>query len=105
MWKWLDSGEVEFRVRAVSATGADPQPVIRIGYRLVRGHERRVFLDGVRRRMRTFVQVGLEEDAAAEPIRRAADALTARSSTPSAPRTTSWPATSRLRRGRRACGS
>lgn len=80
VWKWVATGEVEFRVHSISREAHIPNLVIRLGYRLVRGHERRMFLDGVRRRMRTFVQVGLEEDAAAEPIRRAADALTARSS-------------------------
>ncbi len=80
VWKWLATGEVEFRVHAISRDAHIPNLVIRLGYRLVRGHERRLFLNSTSRRMRTFVQVALDEDAAAEPVRRAADELTARSS-------------------------
>jgi uncharacterized protein (UPF0548 family) len=34
VWKWLDSGDVEFRVHVVSRPGRIPNPVIRIGFRL-----------------------------------------------------------------------
>ena len=78
VWKWLATGEVEFRVHAISRDAHISNLVIRLGYRLVRSHERRLFLDSTGRRMRTFVQVALDEDAAAEPVRRAADELTAR---------------------------
>ena len=80
VWKWLATGEVEFRVHAISRDAHIPNLVIRLGYRLVRSHERRLFLDSTRRRMRTFVQVALDEDVGAQPIHRAADELTARSS-------------------------
>jgi hypothetical protein len=32
--KWLDSGEVEFRIHAVSRPAHIPNPVIRLGFRL-----------------------------------------------------------------------
>jgi uncharacterized protein (UPF0548 family) len=80
VWKWLATGEVEFRVHAISRDAHISNLVLRLGYRLVRRHERRLFLDSTSRRMRTFVQVALAEEAAAEPIRRAADTITARSS-------------------------
>jgi uncharacterized protein (UPF0548 family) len=34
VWKWLDSGKVEFRVHVVSRPGRIPNPVIRLGFRL-----------------------------------------------------------------------
>ena len=34
VWKWLDSGDVEFRVHVVSRPGRIPNPLIRIGFRL-----------------------------------------------------------------------
>ena len=34
VWKWLDSGEVEFRIHAVSKPAHIPNPVIRLGFRL-----------------------------------------------------------------------
>ena len=34
VWKWLDSGTVEFRVHVVSRPGRIPNPLIRIGFRL-----------------------------------------------------------------------
>ena len=80
VWKWLDTGEVEFRVHSTARDAHISNPVIRLGYRLVRGRERRIFLESTRRRMRTFVELGLDGERADEPIRRAADELTARRS-------------------------
>jgi hypothetical protein len=34
VWKWLDSGEVEFRVEAFSRPARIDQPVVRLGFRL-----------------------------------------------------------------------
>jgi uncharacterized protein (UPF0548 family) len=34
VWKWLDSGTVEFRVHVVSRPGRIPNPVMRLGFRL-----------------------------------------------------------------------
>jgi uncharacterized protein (UPF0548 family) len=79
VWKWLATGEVEFHVHSISRDARIPNLVIRLGYRIVRTHERQMFLESTRRRMRTFVEVALDEAAAAEPIRRAAEELTARS--------------------------
>jgi hypothetical protein len=33
VWKWLDSGEVEFRIHVVSRPAGIPNPVIRLGFR------------------------------------------------------------------------
>ena len=34
VWKWLDSGDVEFRIHVVSRAAHIPNPVIRLGFRL-----------------------------------------------------------------------
>jgi len=81
VWKWLDTGEVEFRVHSIARDAHIRNLVIRLGYRLVRSHERQMFLDSTRRRMRTFVQLGLDADGGAvATIGRVAGELTARRS-------------------------
>lgn len=59
VWKWLQSGDVEFRVHSLSRDAPITNPVLWLGYRLLRGHERRAFLDATKRRMRTFVELAL----------------------------------------------
>lgn len=78
VWKWLDSGEVEFRVHSVSRPASIPNPVIRLGFWLLRGHERALFLDSTCRRMKEFTELGLGGDGHAERIRGAGPGLTAR---------------------------
>jgi hypothetical protein len=34
LWKWLDSGEVEFRIHVVSRPARIPNPVVRLGFRI-----------------------------------------------------------------------
>jgi uncharacterized protein (UPF0548 family) len=34
VWKWLDSGEVEFRIHVVSRPARIPNPVVRLGFRI-----------------------------------------------------------------------
>ena len=85
VWKWQDTGAVEFRVRAVSRTAPIPNPVIRIGFLLLRGHERRVFLDSTDRRMRELTAVALETDGSSNAVRDASSELTARRSERSDP--------------------
>ena len=82
VWKWLDTGEVSFHVRAVSRAASIANPVIRIGFWLLRGHERGVFLDSTDRRMRAFTELGLRGEGRAEEIRKASDSLTARRLSP-----------------------
>jgi uncharacterized protein (UPF0548 family) len=84
VWKWRDSGAVEFRVRAVSRPAPIPNPVVRIGFLLLRGHERRVFLDSTDRRMRELTALALG-DASADVVREAGHELTARRSARSDP--------------------
>ena len=78
VWKWPASGAVEFRVRAVSRTAHIANPLIRVGFRALRGHERAVFLDSTDRRMRTFTELALERVGRGARVREAAPGLTAR---------------------------
>jgi len=80
VWKWLDDGRVQFRVHAVARVSRIRNPIVRVGFHLLRGRERRAFLDSTRRRMLTFTQLALSRDGAGEGIRDAAAGLTARAS-------------------------
>jgi uncharacterized protein (UPF0548 family) len=85
VWKWQDSGAVEFRIRAVSRPAPIPNPVIRLGFLLLRGHERRVFLDSTDRRMRELTALALASDSPADAVGEASAELTARRSARSDP--------------------
>ncbi len=78
VWKWLGDGRVEFRVHAVSRPAPILNPIVRIGFHLLRGRERRAFLESTRERMRAFTEFALEEEGAARRVREAAAQLTAR---------------------------
>ena len=83
VWKWVDSGTVEFRVHSVSRAAPIRNPIVRIGFHLVKGRERQTFLDSTRERMRTFVKLALEQEGdGAAPVREAAAQITARRSAP-----------------------
>jgi uncharacterized protein (UPF0548 family) len=79
VWKWLDDGQVEFRVHAISRPARIPNPIIRLGFRLLRGREREAFLRSTRQRMRTFTELGLAGGDHDRAIRDASVELTARS--------------------------
>jgi len=79
VWKWHDTGEVQFRVRAVSRPAPVANPLVRVGFLLLRGHERAVFLDSTDRRMRTFTALAVAgEGAPANRVGEASRDLTAR---------------------------
>ena len=79
VWKWLDTGEVQFRVHAVSRTAAIANPVIRVGFWLVKGHERTLFLDSTQRRMQALTELALRAGGRRqESVGDAAAELTAR---------------------------
>lgn len=81
VWKWLDTGKVEFRVHSVSRAAPISNPFVALGFRLLRGHERAVFLDSTKRRMREFVELALSDrDHGGERVREAAAELTLRRS-------------------------
>jgi uncharacterized protein (UPF0548 family) len=78
VWKWNETGEVEFRVHAVARPAPISNPFVRIGFLVLRGHERRVFLDSTSRRMLAFTELGLEHDDGPRAVARAGPELTAR---------------------------
>lgn len=78
VWKWLDDGQVEFRVHAVSRPARIPNPIVRLGFHLLRDRERHAFLDSTKRRMRTFTELALTDEDPDRTIRDAAAAVTAR---------------------------
>jgi uncharacterized protein (UPF0548 family) len=79
VWKWLDTGEVEFRVYAVARTAPIANPLIRLGFRLLKGHERKVFLESTKRRMRSFTELALRSEEPGREIRESGAELTVRS--------------------------
>ena len=78
VWKWLDSGEVQFRVHAVSRTAPIANPLVRLGFWALRGHERALFLDSTDRRMRELTELALRRERRGERVRKASSDLTAR---------------------------
>jgi uncharacterized protein (UPF0548 family) len=78
VWKWIDSGEVEFRVHAVSTPASIANPVVRLGFWLLRSRERRAFLNSTDRRMLRFTELGLRSEGPGQRIREASGGLTAR---------------------------
>ena len=78
VWKWLDTGEVEFHARAVSRTAPISNPVIWTGFHLLKRYERRLYLNSTDRRMRELTARALREESPADAIRRASPELTAR---------------------------
>jgi len=78
VWKWLDSGEVEFHVHAVFRPAPIPNPLIRVGFWLLRSHERALFLGSTDRRMKEFTELGRQREGRGQRIREAGPSLTAR---------------------------
>jgi uncharacterized protein (UPF0548 family) len=78
VWKWPADGRVEFRVHAVARPAHIPNPIVRLGFHLLREHERQAFLASTKRRMLTFTQLALSREHAGDSIRDAAASLTAR---------------------------
>ena len=78
VWKWLGDGRVEFRVHAVARVAHIANPVVRLGFYLLRQHERQAFLASTKRRMLVFTQLALSREHSGDSIRDAAAGLTAR---------------------------
>ncbi|MFD0898881.1 DUF1990 family protein [Actinomadura sediminis] len=68
--KWLDTGEVEFRIHAVSRRGPIPNPVVRLGFMLFGRRTQLKFYRRACRRMERLTAAGLAERRRA-PVRRA----------------------------------
>jgi uncharacterized protein (UPF0548 family) len=64
--KWLDSGEVEFRIHVVSRPAHIPNPVIRLGFRLFGRRVQRRFARHACQRMARLTAAGARAGAAVE---------------------------------------
>jgi uncharacterized protein (UPF0548 family) len=66
IWKWLDTGEVEYRIHAVAQVAKTRRPVLNLGFRLVARREQLRFARRCAERMEQLVKSGLE--SAREPV-------------------------------------
>lgn len=78
VWKWLDDGEVQFRVHAVSRTARIRNPFVAVGFRLLRTHERALFLGSTGRRMQALTERAIQRGSVGDAVREASPQLTAR---------------------------
>jgi uncharacterized protein (UPF0548 family) len=51
VWKWLDTGEVQFRIHSYSRNAGDANPLLNLGFKLIGQRERRRYLRSACRRM------------------------------------------------------
>jgi uncharacterized protein (UPF0548 family) len=75
VWKWLDSGAVEFRIRRFSRPAPVRNPIVRLGFRLVGRGEQVRFAKRACARMARLVREELGREAAQAPEPRAADTI------------------------------
>jgi uncharacterized protein (UPF0548 family) len=75
VWKWLDAGAVEFRIRRYSRPARVANPFVRLGFRIFGRHEQVLFAKRACRRMARLVAEELGRPAAGAPVERAADSL------------------------------
>ena len=79
VWKWQDTGEVQFRVYSVTRVARIANPLVWAGFHALRRYERRLFLDSTDRRMK---ELTVRAVGGADPVgvvRDASPGLTARS--------------------------
>jgi uncharacterized protein (UPF0548 family) len=74
VWKWLDVGTVEFRIRAASRPATIRNPLVRLGFHLFGRREQVRFAQHACERMARLVQTELAGEAAAT-LGRTADTL------------------------------
>lgn len=70
LWKWLDSGRVEFRIRAVSQIAEIRNPILRLGFGLVGRRQQIRFARRCGERMERLVRRDLAEGPVARPDAR-----------------------------------
>lgn len=75
VWKWLESGEVDFRIHSYSRRAHIANPVVRLGFRLFGRREQMRFLAGTCARMRALTEAALGSDRPGEAVRDAAQRM------------------------------
>ncbi|HEX3331406.1 MAG TPA: DUF1990 family protein [Gaiellales bacterium] len=67
VWKWLDSGEVEFRTHAISRA-AETNPIVQVGFAVLGRHKQVEFGERACKRMALLTEVNLDHpDGAGSP--------------------------------------
>lgn len=67
VWKWLDTGEVEFRIHSFMRNAENVNPILNLGFKLIGQHERHRYLGEACRRMKRFTEEALRgEEPSAE---------------------------------------
>jgi Domain of unknown function (DUF1990) len=78
VWKWLDTGDIEFRVDAFSRPAPIAQPVVRLGFRLFGRRTQVRFARDACGRMAALTHAGLHGDTLAQPATPVASDLAIR---------------------------
>jgi uncharacterized protein (UPF0548 family) len=78
VWKWLDSGEVEFRIHAFSRTAHICNPLVRLGFRLFGMRQRRRFFARACERMLRLTEAELSSGGEGPGIPRTARTMDVR---------------------------
>ena len=76
VWKWIDSGEVEFRIHRFSRPASIPNPIVRLGFRLFGRRKQVEFAQRACERMAALTNAELRGEE--PPVARTADELAAR---------------------------
>ena len=79
VWKWLDNGEVEFRIHAYSRPAAIPNPFVRLGFRLLGRREQLKFARHACERMARLTAEELGMQPTGPTVERAADSISVQS--------------------------
>jgi uncharacterized protein (UPF0548 family) len=82
VWKWLDTGEVEYRSRAVSQVAEIRNPILKLGFRLVGRREQLQFARRCAERMERLVESSLSGDHAVPRPKGAAGIMASPTSAP-----------------------
>jgi hypothetical protein len=77
VWKWLDTGEVEFRIHAFSQPAPITNPAVALGFRVIGQRERARFLGSTLLRMRAITEAALNEADGARAARGTSREVTA----------------------------
>lgn len=80
VWKWLDTGEVEFHTCRFSRRAPAGNPIVRLGVRMFGRRQQVKFALRACQRMARLTAAALEQSAAAEGVPRVADEVAVRSS-------------------------
>nr|MBA3573837.1 DUF1990 family protein [Pseudonocardiales bacterium] len=79
VWKWLDSGDVEFVICRFSRRASIRNPVVRIGVCLFGRHQQEKFVAHACERMARLTAAALGEGDAARNVPRVSDRVEVRS--------------------------